>query len=282
MQIAFWRYTLKPRRRLSGVARDGVREGALLRVGDGYADVHPWPELGDAPLDEQLARLSRGELTPLTRAALHHAQIDGEARRRGISLFAGLTIPESHWPGPDPPPGFDTVKLKSIDVIPNDVRLRIDFNARLTPDEFVRIAQKLPRERIDFIEDPCPYDAKVWRDLEHRTNLRLALDRSIAPPTAPAPSVIIHKPALSATFPQTTAEVVVTSYMDHPLGQFTAAYIAATNNVSPRCGLFTHTLYDPDQFIETIHSTAARLHPPPGTGIGFDDLLAKVRWSPLN
>jgi len=64
------RYTLKPRRPLSALAGARPREGALLRVGEGFADVHPWPELGDAPLDEQLALLSHGQTTPLTRRSL--------------------------------------------------------------------------------------------------------------------------------------------------------------------------------------------------------------------
>ena len=53
------RYTLKPKRALSAIAREGVREGALIRVGDGFEDMHPWPELGDEPLDGQLKRLAR-------------------------------------------------------------------------------------------------------------------------------------------------------------------------------------------------------------------------------
>src|SRR5687768_6861088 len=101
------RYTLHLR-------RGGIREGALLRVDDGFADVHPWPELGDLPLDSQLALLVRGEITPLTAASVRLARLDGDARRRGISLFEGLTIPLSHWPGNDPPPGFDTVKTKGV------------------------------------------------------------------------------------------------------------------------------------------------------------------------
>src|ERR1044071_5942030 len=170
MQFWIWRYTLKPRRRLSAVAFPGARHGALLRAYDGYADIHPWSELGDAPLDEQLARLARGETTPLTRASLHHAQVDGRARTYGVSLFAGLTIPESHWPGDNPPPAFDTVKLKGVSSIPPRVRLRIDFNATLTPDEFVRVADILPHDRIDFIEDPVPYDETTWLELRQRTN----------------------------------------------------------------------------------------------------------------
>ena len=94
----FWEYSLSPTRR-----------GALVRVGNGFADVHPWPELGDAPLERQLTMLARGETTALTRRSLELARIDSDARARSVSLFAGLTIPLSHWPGADPPPEFDTV-----------------------------------------------------------------------------------------------------------------------------------------------------------------------------
>jgi O-succinylbenzoate synthase len=263
MQLWIWRYTLKPRRRLSALAAPGPRQGALIRAGDGFADIHPWPELGDAPLDEQLAHI---EASP----ALHHARVDAEARARGVSLFDGLTIPESHWPGDNPPPAFDTVKLKGIESIPPRVHLRIDFNATLTPDEFARIAETLPHDRIDFIEDPCP-------DLSDlRTGLRIARDRARGPA-----DVLIHKPALSTEFPMFDGEIVVTSYMDHPIGQFHAAYVAATHDVSARCGLFTHVLYEPNEFIEAIRADGARLLPPEGTGIGFDDLLERLPWQRL-
>ena len=269
------RYTLHLR-------RGGTREGALLRVDDGFADIHPWPELGDLPLDSQLALLSRGETTPLTAASLRLARLDGDARRRGVSLFEGLVIPLSHWPGNDPPPAFDTIKTKGVVDFSPHVRIRIDFNARLTADEFLRIAETLPRERIDFIEDPCPYDEQVWRDLRERTGLPLAFD---IPPTAnrqppTAFDVLIHKPALRTAWPRHN-DVVVTSYMDHPVGQFGAAYIAATHETNARCGLFTHVLYEPDAFIERIESDGARLLPPRGTGIGFDDLLERLTWTSI-
>jgi o-succinylbenzoate synthase len=275
--IQYWRYELVPRRRLSAIAADGSRHGALLRVGDGFADVHPWPELGDAPLDAQLAMLARGETTSLTRASLEFAAIDAAARRGGRSLFEGLTIPRSHWPGADPPDGFDTVKLKSIDRIPDYVRLRIDFNGTLTPEEFVRIAATLPRERIDFIEDPCPYDAATWRELRARTGLRLALDRGTGTEDV---DVIVVKPAVQ-TIPDTGAEIVVTSYMDHPLGQLCAAYTAAKAGITSTCGLVTHVLYEPEAFIERMHIDGARLVPPGGNGFGFDDLLEKLPWRNL-
>lgn len=280
MRLWIHRYTLMPKRRLSGIAREGAREGALIRVDDGFADVHPWPELGDLPIEQQLSLLARGELTSLTCASLKLAALDADARRRGVSLFDGLTIPLSHWPGNQPPPAFDTVKIKGVMDVPEHVRIRIDFNATLTPAEFLAVAATLPKERIDFIEDPCPYDESLWQQLEHETGLTLAYDQ---PPTAnrqPTTKVLIHKPATTRDFPS-HPNVVVTSYMDHPIGQFGAAYIAATHEVNPRCGLFTHVLYEPDAFIERIESNGARLLPPRGTGIGFDDLLENLSWTSI-
>lgn len=261
----YWPYSLSPERR-----------GSLIRSGSGFADVHPWPELGDAPLDQQLAKLARGETTALTKRSLQIAKIDGEARERGVSLFAGLTIPRSHWPGADPPPEFDTAKIKNIDRIPDRVRLRIDFNARLRPEEFLMIAEGLPRERIDFVEDPCPYDAATWTALREQTGLRLALDRFAADDGV---DVLIVKPAIQE-IPRTEKEMIITSYMDHPVGQFGAAYFAALHP-APRCGLFTHVLYAKNEFSERIRSDGARLLAPEGTGIGFNDLLEKLPWKKL-
>lgn len=272
--IWYWPYELVPRRALSSIAAPGPRRGALLRVDNGFADVHPWPELGDASLNEQIARLSRGVTTPMTAASLRFAAIDAAARREGRSVFEGLTIPPSHWPGADPPAGFDTVKLKSVDRIPDHVRLRIDYNATLTPDGFVRIAATLPRERIDFIEDPCPYDAATWRNLRDRSGLRLALDRGNGDEDV---DVLVVKPAVQE-IPSSRAEIVVTSYMDHPLGQLCAAYAAASAGITTTCGLVTHVLYEPDAFIDRMQIECARLIPPEGTGFGFDDLLENLPW----
>ena len=274
-----WRYTLKPKRALSSVARPGTREGALIRAGDGFADVHPWPELGDAELDQQLAMLARGETTALTARSLEFARADGDARRHGMSLFDGLTIPASHWPGADPPPQFDTAKIKSIDRIPPRVRLRIDFTASLTPGEFETIAERLPADRVDFVEDPCPYDAATWERLRASTGLRLALDRGSE---GRGVDVLVVKPAIQA-MPETKLPVVVTSYMDHAFGQMCAAWVAAKHagRVSDRCGLFTHILYEDDSFFERVRAEGSRLLATDGTGFGFDDVLERLPWKKL-
>jgi O-succinylbenzoate synthase len=274
------RYELVPRARLSALAGAAPRRGALIRIDGGVADVHPWPELGDAPLNEQLARLARGETTPLTAQSLAFAREDAEARREGRSLFNGLTIPDSHWPGRHPPPAFDTVKLKSAEDLPAGVRLRIDFNSTLTPDQFLQIAETLPKERIDFIEDPCPYDSSTWRMLREKTGLNLALDRGTERESV---DVIVIKPAVQQ--PPNTQDsalsTVVTSYMDHPIGQLHAARVAARLATNPRCGLVTHVLFEPNAFSERLALDGARLVPPGGIGIGFEDLLENLDWTRL-
>jgi O-succinylbenzoate synthase len=284
MRIWVHRYELQPKGRL-GVARPGPRPGALLRIGDGFADLHPWPELGDAPREEQLAILAGGGRTPLLDSTLRLAAADAEARRRGASLFDGLEIPASHWPGDDPPAGFDTVKIKGTHSHPEGVRLRIDCNATLSEEQFVEAAAALPADRIDFVEDPCPYVPDVWRRIRARTGLTLALDlapgRRESGTEDPAFEVLIHKPAVQPVFPTFAGEVVVTSYMDHPVGQFGAAWVAASNRVSRRCGLFTHVLFENDPFIETVAADGARLRRPEGSGIGFDILLERLPWKRL-
>jgi O-succinylbenzoate synthase len=166
--------------------------------------------------------------------------------------------------------------------VPSNVRIRIDFNATLAPEELLRIAETLPNERIDFIEDPCPYDEETWNALRERTGLKFAFDQPKIGNRQPITGfdVLVHKPAVQPEWRE-HPDVVVTSYMDHPIGQFGAAYMAATHRTNPRCGLFTHVLYEPDAFVERISSDGARLLPPRGTGVGFDDLLEQLSWTSI-
>ena len=92
--------------------------------------------------------------------------------------------------------------------------------------------------------------------------------------------MIVIKPAVQE-IPNTHAEIIVTSYMDHPLGQLCAAYAAAAAHITTTCGLVTHVLYESDPFIERMYLDGARLVAPQGTGFGFDDLLEGLPWRRL-
>jgi O-succinylbenzoate synthase len=101
--------------------------------------------------------------------------------------------------------------------------------------------------------------------------------------------VLILKPALQN--PQEAAalarakglRLVVTSYLDHPVGQLGAAFEAARLLGEPGaalevCGLVSHLSYRQNEFSAHLKVNDARLIPPLGAGIGFDDLLAAQDW----
>ncbi len=97
--VSIYRYTLISRFALNAGSHRVEHHGALIRVGEsefGYGCIHPWPELGDLDLEETLQLFENGETTPLIRQALHCARHDAEARKVVLSLFKGLTVPESH------------------------------------------------------------------------------------------------------------------------------------------------------------------------------------------
>ncbi|HUF61433.1 MAG TPA: hypothetical protein VMN36_05110 [Verrucomicrobiales bacterium] len=286
--------------------------GALIRTGSGFGCIHPWPELGDLPLRHQLAGLADGILTPLSRRALACAAADGGARNTRCSLFDGLTIPESHATLPNPSSaaldqahetGFQSAKCKAG---PGDIQrmrellrstplpLRIDFNETLNQNDLDSMLSNMDtseRARIEFLEDPFPFDARSWTSSATRWNLTFAVDRDVEAGW-PSAGVAVLKPALQDTFllakPIHAAQrrAVVTSYLDHPLGQLFAAWQAARIDAEfpgllRLCGLATHTLFERTAFSELLPD-GPRLTPAPGTGLGFDDLLERLPWKRLN
>ncbi|MEM9283593.1 MAG: hypothetical protein AAGA96_17360, partial [Verrucomicrobiota bacterium] len=121
--IHYWRYRLKSRARLNSASSKREFEGSLIRVGHGFGCLHPWPELGDLSIDEQLKCLKTGAPSPLARQAMRCAEVDGHARENGTSLFQS-SVPPCHWlvlagdlPEQATSAGFKTAKMKiGIDV----------------------------------------------------------------------------------------------------------------------------------------------------------------------
>lgn len=299
-----WRYTLRSVAALNPVSARTEHEGALIRVNDGYGCLHPWPELGDATLKEQLETLASGRSTPLIGQALRCADLDGTARREGRSLFAGR-VPESHWlvlPGDDPETvkeaGFDCVKLKIGGDSGMDVqramrwggagfRLRFDGNEKYTVDDFLYFWESIEVlwNQVDLVEDPVPWDPVTWGRLG-MSGVPLAVDR-LAEDRFRKGCIVIIKPAMMQWIPPGNAPFLVTSYMDHALGQVWAAAEACRLSGTMesgrllKCGLLTQRCFEPDPFFEQVRSVGTRLLPPDGTGLGFDDLLEKLPWKRL-
>lgn len=302
--IQFHRYELTSATPLNSLGARRTFPGALILVNGGIGCIHPWPELGDGNLEDHLQALRQSESTPLVRRALHCCEIDGEARRAGRSLFANETIPQSHATLNHIPSieecdalataGFSAVKIKvnghDAGVVHQlepltaaDLSLRLDFNLSLTKDRFIALVQSMSddlRAAIDFVEDPFIYHRQGWREAHAATKLQLALDQVILLADPQSYDVMVWKPA-KTDGPPCAARLIVTSYMDHAVGQMFAAYEAARSGTREFCGLLTHPLFERDPFFECIQSNGPSLNAPAGTGLGFDDLIAKLPWKPL-
>ncbi len=266
-----------------------VRHGALLKIAFeegivGYSDLFPWEELGDQPLTEQL----KHQNSPQFLRSVQLAKEDALSRNRGESLFKGLTIPKSHnyLKGiVKKKMGFNLKEEIAFIKTHPESTWRLDFNETLTELEFREILPEFKGVKVDFYEDPFPFEESSWRSLT-LTGVPLAVDRG-ALKALDAPdsvSVFVVKPALysSQPFLNSGKRVVITSYMDHPIGQLFAAYEAAKyQKKGEMAGLLSHTLYEETFFSKELKVVDDVLIPPQGLGIGFDYLLEKLSWEAL-
>lgn len=312
MKIAYSPYILVAKASLNARASRLERRGVLLRVlfdngTVGHADCHPWEELGDFSLNRQLDLLKEGRMTSLTCQSLYFAKVDAKARAEGINLFDGLEIPPSHYLVVDPAVfdpiqanEFPSTKVKVGRDLESEIprileisdklesgSLRLDFNCSLSQGAFEHCLKQLEplMEKIDFFEDPFPYSPSTWSAIQKKYSIRLACDREATRAIGHPESaqVIVLKPAVRSIekIPE-EQEFVVTSYMDHPLGQLTAMYTAAQfyRECPERlsvCGLLTQHLYQTNEFSEQL-----LIPPKEGTGFGFDKLLEKMEWIEFN
>lgn len=317
--IYIYEYLLRSGVALNSASHRRVFPGALLRVGSGYGCVHPWPEFGDAPVEEQLRLLAQGVTTPVTEMALHCATVDGAAREAGVSLFEGLEIPRSHYSwsfAQETMPQFERVleegwlaiKAKgyanygeTTRFLENCARMsdgrhlsfRVDFNGCLNADAFQKFIEFMPvrvYRQLDFVEDPFPYEADLWQYCREKWGVKLALDKGWRHGTAGFDAVVV-KPArrdwrvVAEKHPE--KPLVLTSAMDHALGQMYAAYQAAVarrehGDRIGLCGLSTQHLFDSDAFFERVQVTGGWMTPDlSGGGLGFGDVLERLPWRRL-
>lgn len=310
-------YRLRPRHgSLNSLANRASHEGVLIRYRDGHGCIHPWPELGDPKLSDCLKDLKGPRRRPIVRRAIRCAELDQVARQFEHSLFEDLEVPISHATitradpesiGQAVEAGFTTVKLKigrdaandaaSLNSLANGfptLRWRLDANEAYDPHQaavFLGGIDARTMSQVDFIEDPCPYAHHTWRELYANHRVALAVDREAAPLSTEAQFMVI-KPArdepilLAEAAVENRQRVMVTSAMDHPIGQTFAAWEAGSlalrmPGLVVTCGLQTHHLFEQDPFTECLGSWSPDFTAPSGHGLGFTDLLDSLPWKKL-
>lgn len=310
------RYRLKARGLLNTLTRRRDFEGVLIQIDGGFGCIHPWPELGDPSLEKCLADLAGERRWPIVRRAIRCAEYDRVARVFDHSLFEEMEVPQSHATLVQAnvaevaraiEAGFTTIKLKAGRDPDTETRFlnemaaeypavkwRLDFNEALEPAEaasYLLALNEATRAAIDFAEDPCPYSESAWNDLHRQTKVNLAVDRETTTLSSAA-QVMVIKPAIDEPFLLAEAaikhrqRVVLTSYMDHPVGQAFAAWEAARlelqfSGLVGLCGVQTHHLFEPDAFTEMLGPWSPEFRVPDGLGLGFDELLDALPWTRL-
>ncbi len=275
--------------------------GFLLKRDDGYGCVQPWTMFGHPSVEEHWQALERGESLPLLEQALACAEADASARKAGLSWWdhhlvplSHATITDLHQNLPDHAScNFTHAKLKASWLDIDDVidwshrhpgiRLRLDFNEVPDRESFTNGWKSLPVdfvERMDWIEDPFSYDKESWLTWQKQYGVAFAVDRAFSSAAMTRETLAIWKPAWQSLPSGSTLEnVVVTSAMDHPVGQAWAAFSASRAGVSNICGLRTDHLFQRDAFTECMGPWLPSWPSIPGTGMGFDDLLEKLPWT---
>ena len=233
-----------------------------------------------------------------------------------MSLFDGLTVPRSHATlmmdeagfQAAVEAGFTAVKVKvgrnpalEAEFIRGQARRfpellwRLDFNGVLDAaavESLLAALGEQVRDKIDFLEDAFLPNITPWINALGPYDIPMAVDREVEDACG-GYGVAVIKPAVNELEPilERVADegkrVVITSYMDHPVGQSFAAWEAAKAyqsfpDVVDTCGLITHGLFEPDEFTVALGEPGPDFNPSCGTGLGFDELLESLPWKPLS
>lgn len=325
MKIFVSKYSLLPLENSKRKPREGALLKVVLPDDDsvGYCDCHPWKEFGDFSLVKELELLAKGTTTQLTKRSLEFAYIDAQARLSKRSLFHEMKFPKNHQHVSDSGilnevllEKFNSEAVKLIKVkVGFDVnaackflrrfaplcrywglQFRLDFNGKLDKKEFLTFVKACSHELdiIDFFEDPFPYDSQSWQEIRKHDGVRLACDKDSLGALAYPDSCdyLVIKPAIQGITPFLSPQLqgrklVLTSYLDHPIGQTSALYTACKllkddPEKLSECGFLTHHAYVPNDFSRLFSEDKGKLIPSlTGHGWGYDELLEQLEWVKL-
>ena len=305
-KIWFFAYELKLKSRFAS------RFGVLLKVEfadgkTGHADLHPWPERGEASLKVHLDKLRKKEFTDLCLRAIAIAWEEAQARAKRMNLLSVLKIPLSHYLILDIEnfhkmnkalnQGFKTFKVKlnhplkqqtqKLSNLINDLgssfKWRLDFHRGLNEQQWQEWVNEclihINPSYLDFIEVPFCYQERLW--IKNR-KYPLALDVWNGENTLPVSTLIWKSSRKSITdllkkkSRRLFKRVIFTHGLSHPLDQLSSAYFSAQfykiyPSLRETCGLVHGDIYERHAFSLPNHGPVFPCLS--GIGWGFDSIL---------
>lgn len=294
------------------------RFGVLLRVEfadgkTGHADLHPWPEKGEAPLKVHLEKLRKKEFTFLCLRAVAIAWVEAQARTERINLLSSLKVPLSHYLILDIEnlsemdkvlhQGFKFFKVKlnhplkqqtqKLSNLINDLgpsfKWRLDFHRDLNERQWQEWVNEsltsINPSYLDFIEVPFSYQERLWI---RNQRYPLALDVWNGENTLPVSTLVWKSSRKSMTnllkkkSRGLFKRVIFTHGLSHPLDQLSSAYFSARfYKIYPHlreiCGLVHGDIYESHAFSLPNHGPVFPYLS--GIGWGFDPiLLDSLNW----
>ncbi len=295
----------------------GVRYGTLLKMEftdgkTGHADLHPYPEKGEAGLKVHLEKLKGKEFTQLCLRAVEAAREEAQACAKEINLLSSLKIPLSHYLILDIEnfknmdlvlsQGFTVFKVKLnhplnrqsekllelMQTTGSRLRWRLDFHVNLNERQWEKwkgeYLSRIPQQCLDFIEAPFDYKERLWL---RNNQYPLALDVWSGENTLPVSTVIwkSSRKSLKELFNKKRAgqfqRVVFTHSLAHPLDQLASAYFSARFYKVYPCleeagGLIQKDVYE--KHIFTLPDEGPFFPRLSGPGWGLTCLLDRLPW----
>lgn len=288
MKAFYSPYKLKPIASLENIHLSC--EGVLLRFEESqetkYSLYHPIETLGDKSLSEFLTTFNL------------EAPLIQRIRERAINSQKMKSLPQQaldcYYSSPSvsfllerinevQKEGFKTAKIKvknfleiekSMETLrESGLKFIFDFNGQASIKNFEDLSAKMKyffESCLLYLEDPFEsfYDSsyKVAVDFKDYSGRE---DFQVLKPTA-----FCHP--LNFKNRETS---IVTSYLDHPLGQLLATYWACERQVESLAGLYSHTYFKENAYSEILNQRKASISLDAFNA--FEDLLKKEKWWPL-
>lgn len=207
---------------------------------EGVASLLSWPHLGDPELSELCQDLLNEQKNSLVQKALYFAYHDLYQKN-----LKPIQLPQSHKLVQDEEQLLQSLSCKKLKLKPkknvvelaqllNDLQikpdsLRIDFNNRLSQEQFKKFVEHCSTstlEAIEFIEDPFEYNEESWEMLQKKSpKLHLALDHGVFFKKL-AFDVYIWKPAKSF-YKDLNCKIIPTHYLSDEIEWYCSLWEAS-------------------------------------------------------